>query len=272
MIGQTHLWNNIYRAIERDRFPRFSILVGEHGSGKHYIARSISLEMIARGIYIECTAESIRNAISSAYTVTDKAVYIIENVDNMSASAANAMLKVTEEPPNNAYFILLCENEMNLLQTIRSRAVVYYMEPYTYDELLEYIETLGKDASKFLLDFATTPGELKELYDMDYFAFEDYVNLVINNIAEVNGANALKIGDKINLKDDPKKYDLRLFWKAVMAVCADKMVANTESEICIKYGKCTAITAEALQTLAIKGINKQMLFDKWVLDIRGVLL
>lgn len=272
MIGQTHLWNNIYRAIERDRFPRFSILVGERGSGKHYIARAISLELCARGVYVDCTAESIRNTLTNAYTVCDKMVYIIENVDNMSSSAANAMLKVTEEPPNNAYFILLCENEMNLIQTIRSRAVTYYMEPYTYDELLEYIETLDKPASKFLLDFATTPGELKELYDMDYHAFEDYVNLVVNNIAEVNGANALKIGDKINLKDDPKKYDLSLFWKAVMAVCADKMIANTQSEICINYGKCTAITAEALQTLSIKGINKQMLFDKWVLDMREVLM
>ena len=272
MIGQTHLWDKISRQIERDRFPRFSILVGEYGSGKKYIAHRISADLCASYVEVPCTADSIRSVIDNAYTVGDTVTYVLTGVDNMSASAANAMLKVTEEPPNNAYFILLCENEMNLIQTIRSRGVTYYMEPYTYDELLEYIETLDKPASKFLLDFATTPGELKELYDMDYFAFEEYVNLVINNIATVSGSNAFKIGDKVNLKDDSSKYDLRLFWKAIMTVCADKMVANTQSDICVNYGKCTAITAEALQTLAIKGINKQMLFDKWVLDMREVLM
>lgn len=53
----------------------------------------------------------------------DKKVYIIKNADTMNPNAQNAMLKLLEEPPSHAAFLLLAENPAELLPTVRSRCV-----------------------------------------------------------------------------------------------------------------------------------------------------
>lgn len=52
-------------------------------------------------------------------------VYIFEEADNrLSAVVQNSFLKLLEEPPQNVFFILLCENSKKLLITILSRCVL----------------------------------------------------------------------------------------------------------------------------------------------------
>ena len=53
-----------------------------------------------------------------------KKVYIIDDADTMNASAQNAMLKLLEEPPDSAAFILCAANPELLLVTVRSRCVL----------------------------------------------------------------------------------------------------------------------------------------------------
>lgn len=48
-------------------------------------------------------------------------VCIVDAADDMNASAANALLKILEEPPERSLFILLSHNPGRLLPTIRSR-------------------------------------------------------------------------------------------------------------------------------------------------------
>ena len=48
-------------------------------------------------------------------------VYLQEGADRMNPSAQNAMLKLLEEGPPYAAFLLLAENAGGLLQTVRSR-------------------------------------------------------------------------------------------------------------------------------------------------------
>lgn len=50
-------------------------------------------------------------------------VYIINHAGSMNHSAQNAILKLLEEPPQSANFILLAENPAELLPTVRSRCV-----------------------------------------------------------------------------------------------------------------------------------------------------
>jgi DNA polymerase-3 subunit delta' len=48
-------------------------------------------------------------------------VYIIRHAGSMNVSAQNALLKVLEEPPGGAAFILTAETPEQLLPTVRSR-------------------------------------------------------------------------------------------------------------------------------------------------------
>lgn len=58
---------------------------------------------------------------------------VIKDADTMTPRAQNRLLKTLEEPPEGAVIILLSENRQNLLDTIRSRCVLYRLEDEKQD-------------------------------------------------------------------------------------------------------------------------------------------
>src|ERR1700749_2878908 len=56
-------------------------------------------------------------------------VAIVDTADDMNANAANAILKLLEEPPNRAMLILLANRPGQLLPTIRSRCQRLELRP-----------------------------------------------------------------------------------------------------------------------------------------------
>ncbi len=56
-------------------------------------------------------------------------MYIIDDAPSMNPSAQNALLKVLEEGPPYAAFLLLADNAGMLLPTIRSRCEILSLAP-----------------------------------------------------------------------------------------------------------------------------------------------
>lgn len=78
------------------------------------------------------TVDQIRDIRSDTYTLPNEAsqkVYIVRDADTMNPSAQNAFLKILEEPPAYAHFILIAENQGELLPTVRSRCVIVPVAP-----------------------------------------------------------------------------------------------------------------------------------------------
>lgn len=78
------------------------------------------------------TVDQIRDIRSDVYTLPNEAsqkVYIVKDADTMNPSAQNAFLKILEEPPAYAHFILTAENQGELLPTVRSRCVTVPVTP-----------------------------------------------------------------------------------------------------------------------------------------------
>ena len=270
MIGQIELQERVRKLKEAKRFPHFAIFVGERGSGRMtFITENF------KGIFLEdVKVDSIRNMIQMAYKMYDK-VFVIPYADNMSNAARNALLKVVEECPNNNYFIMILEDENNTLETIRSRATVFHMNRYSSTELIEYVTKyipIPSDGEKFInlfTDLCETPGDINILASQNAEDFYKYVQLVVDNIAEVSTANAFKIPSKVALKNDSEGYDLKLFWKAFIRICMNKAGEhNRTPEEILDYGEAVKVTSSCLQQLRIRRINKQMLMDIWVLEIR----
>lgn len=270
MIGQKKLQEQIINQINNDTFPRFSIITGFKGSGKKTLIHTIAPYFNSNVVFLEdVKVDTIRSMITTAYKVSDKTIYVIPDADNMSLAAKNTILKVTEEPPYNAYFIMTLTDTSLTLPTILSRGVVYRIEVYTPNDILEYVkenyEQLDSYDRDIIVDIAETPLEVNQLVSYDVKTFYNYVELVVSNIAEVSGANSFKIADKIELsKEDTEKFDLKLFWKIFMNICLIELRESYD----IKYSDAIRITSKCLQDLNITGINKQMLFDVWLLEIR----
>ncbi len=62
-------------------------------------------------------------------------VVIVDSADEMNPSAANALLKVLEEPPANAVLLLISHQPARLLPTIRSRCRTLRLAPLTPEDL-----------------------------------------------------------------------------------------------------------------------------------------
>jgi DNA polymerase III subunit delta' len=72
----------------------------------------------------EITVDAIRQmreAFQLAAGLGGHRVAIIDAADDLNTSAANALLKLLEEPPPRSLFLIVCHNPSRLLPTIRSR-------------------------------------------------------------------------------------------------------------------------------------------------------
>ena len=267
MIGQKQLLEAIDNLIEQQKFPRFAIICGLSGSGKKELCKYIAEKLNVFWCYEpDCKVETIRNAILDAYKVASPTLYVFADADDMSIQAKNSLLKVTEEPPNNAYFIMTLENINNTLPTIKSRATVFNMQDYTAPEILKYAEEKGVAEQDYSIisDICETPGEVNYVLTAGIKDFYGYVNKVMDNIAKVSGSNAFKIASNICLKENNTGYDLKLFLKAFKTLCWRTYCDSKE----VMYLKAINITDQALRKCKSKSINKQMVFDIWLLAIR----
>lgn len=277
MIGQKNLLKQVEWMCKAGCFPRFSIIVGECGKQEKEIATYTANQMQA---YIselpDNKIETIRQIIVEAYKVHKPMIYVLNEADDMSLQAKNALLKVTEEPPNNAYFIMLMNDVNNTLDTIRSRATIFTMEPYSRDDLSDYFDAnwkADKDYKNIVINLSETPGDIDLLQTQvepcTADKFYEYVEKVVDNIGTVNGANSFKIAEKVALKDEPEKYSLKMFWRACCKLFYDSAMGADDY---IGKWQAVKITSKALNELSIRGVNKQMLFDCWILDVREVLM
>ena len=74
-----------------------------------------------------------------------KNVLIIENADKMNESCRNALLKILEEPPEDAVFILTTASRGAVMPTILSRVRTYSFAGRTQNQQREVIERVFHD-------------------------------------------------------------------------------------------------------------------------------
>ena len=76
------------------------------------------------------TIEQVREVISLLVKKqVSETFIIIRPAEKMNREAANAFLKCLEEPQDNVHFILITSTPYQLLPTILSRAMIYFLKP-----------------------------------------------------------------------------------------------------------------------------------------------
>lgn len=263
MVGQDYLKQVIQQYVDKNLFPRFVIITGQKGSGKKTLAKYIAKRLSAYEVYPGNSVEDVRQAIENAYHCTFPAIYIFPDSDRMSAQAKNALLKVTEEPPRNAYFIITVEDIGNTLSTLKSRGTELKMEAYSEKELSQF--TLDET----VLKIATNPGQVEQLLSMNAPEFYKFCIKVIDNIGEVTGVNALKIGQSFSFKEDQEGYDPVLFLDCVSRICFARCVEEYEqlsTDDLRYYNKMVMLCGRYKNELNLTGVKKDATFDAWLLE------
>ena len=269
MVGQKRILADL--EVLGSRFPRFSIFVGPVGSGRKLIAKKVAKQLQANLVILETKVDAIRDAIDMAYKQKNPVVYLIPDADNMSNAGKNALLKVTEEPPRQAYFIMTLERIGNTLPTLKSRGMVFHLSPYTEQELREYAERYDVEdgqALDILVNVCITPGEIDQLVGTDILGFYEYVKKVVAHIGEVSGPNAFKIAQALRFKDGEPGYDVILFLRTVIYYYHKQALAMEGNPLWLF--KSIGITSACLRAMGYSGINRRNLFDLWILDMRQI--
>ena len=91
----------------------------------------------------DITVSQVRSLRSDAYIKPNEAgrkVYLLHRAQAMNQSAQNAMLKLLEEGPPYAAFLLLTENAGAMLPTVRSRCQVLTLTPVTPQEARAWVD------------------------------------------------------------------------------------------------------------------------------------
>lgn len=100
------------------------------------------------GLYV-AAVENIRDQASRRPSMARRSVFVVEDAERMvpqsaSPEAANAFLKLLEEPPPFAYIVLTSSRPDALLPTIRSRTVPLRIAPLPTERVAAYVaEHLG---------------------------------------------------------------------------------------------------------------------------------
>jgi len=90
----------------------------------------------------EITVGQARTLRADAYIRPNEAprkVYLIQNAQNMNNFAQNALLKVLEDGPAYAAFLLIADNPSRVLPTIRSRCEELFLSPVTPRQAEAYL-------------------------------------------------------------------------------------------------------------------------------------
>lgn len=104
------------------------------------------------------SADATRGFLDAAYQAPFEAggqVFIVAEASTLTPGAANALLKILEEPPRRSprHFLLLCASRRELLPTLRSRALSLYLGPATAldaDHVAQVAEDFGNALDRYL--------------------------------------------------------------------------------------------------------------------------
>lgn len=158
IIGHSEIRGILQNSIVEGKFSHATLILGEDGIGKTYVAHEVALNILKKEEYKDyvdiedyrihknkksISVDDVRGMIEEINKRPyegDNKVIIVHDSDKMTIQAQNAFLKTIEEPPKGVYIILLCENGKNVLDTIKSRCQTYKLTRLNDLELNQFVK------------------------------------------------------------------------------------------------------------------------------------
>ena len=144
----------------------------------------IDLNIDKKNIDINQVRVLISNLNKSSFNNKPRFV-LIDNIEFLSISAINALLKTLEEPSDNIFFILI-NNNKKVLPTLTSRCLNFKINIQNSDSLKTANILLDNKIDHFinndLINYYSTPGNI---YNLARFAKENKYDLSNKNLKEL---------------------------------------------------------------------------------------
>jgi DNA polymerase-3 subunit delta' len=129
-------------------------------------------------------------------------VVVIDSIDALNLNAANAILKILEEPPPQALLMLISHAPGRLLPTIRSRCRMLKLSPLTHAEYTKLMRKLLPQASE--KDVALlgniceySPGVALELHQQGALEMLDSVQRIMDKLPNRPHDQIISLSEKV---------------------------------------------------------------------------
>ncbi len=177
---QQDQWDYFVRMQQSNTLPHAILLSGPEGIGKHDFANNVCAAILCQQVkdtgfacgeckhcllmeantypdFVHVQPEEDKNTISideireliAKLHLTKhfeaKKIALIEHADSMNTSAANALLKTLEEPPDETIIILVTSAPLKLPATIRSRCQFVAFHSPTQEQALSWLNSTSTD-------------------------------------------------------------------------------------------------------------------------------
>ena len=199
LVGLDSYFNEMLKLYEQKRFPRVLLLSGKKGIGKFTLAmhfincifsknEKIPYDVIDKIInkgsifynmllnkntqdvnFIKAEANknikiedirSLKSTLSNSSLSNNPRFNIIDDVEFLNVNSVNALLKTLEEPSNNDFFILINNQQNNLIETISSRCLKtnIFLRPNQRKEVIRHLLEETRIENVIDIDTNLTPG------------------------------------------------------------------------------------------------------------------
>ena len=233
IYGMENFFNEIVGLYNHKKMPNKILLSGKRGSGKSTLAYHLINYILSKGeefnydsdnftinpgnksfkllqnnshpnfYLIDLLTEKknidvaqIREMITytNMSTFNNQARFIlIDNIEHLNKNSVNALLKIIEEPNDNVFFILINNNEKNILPTLKSRCLIFKIN-FTFEESMNICnkilnENILDNINYDLINYYNSPGELINLINfskeksinLNDYDISSFISLIIKN-------------------------------------------------------------------------------------------
>lgn len=160
VVGQEQITNTLANSIKQGKIGHAYLFIGPRGTGKTSVARIFAhavndlpysvednyLDIIEIDAASNTGVDNIRELREKAVIAPSSAkykVYIIDEVHMLSKSAANALLKTIEEPPEHVIFIMATTEANKVPITISSRTQLHIFQLASPETMLQHLRKIS---------------------------------------------------------------------------------------------------------------------------------
>jgi DNA polymerase III subunit delta' len=182
------------------------VAVGAHG-GLLVLERGLNDRGVLRTVI---TVDETRETISffgSTAAVEGWRVCIVDTVDELNPNAANALLKILEEPPQQSLFLLVSHAPSRVLPTILSRCRKLLLRPLDPDDVIRAASAAAEMApgDPALLEAATAAeGSVARALNLlggDALKLQQKTAALLATLPQVDPRELHALGDALGLSD-----------------------------------------------------------------------
>lgn len=250
--------------------PDFRLVTLQEKTGKEGETR------MATAIEVDQAREAVDYVQLSTYRAGFRVV-LVNPADSLNLAAANALLKVLEEPPLNTVFVLVSDQPRRLLPTIRSRCTRLDIGLPPVDQSAQWLAGQGVDDALNLL--ALSGGTPLDAQRWAVSGELDERRSVLEGLARPDQLDPVTLGERLKAVSPQTWHNVAYKWLGdLLAVKLQGGVQFNRdfSEVLVRLGK-KADLAKLLalaRTQASEGrtlahpLNRSLQLEAWLIQYR----